>query len=185
MTDKIESGSNATPGTSAGERVGVIVIHGVGETQAGWINDSLIPRFAKDADSPTFENHSEVYDLPDRGRNRPNLRFQAFVRRGRTKSGHDLALMELTWADLSRIGSGSIGDALVMLKLFYEAPQVLGDCFFDKTRNVFATIIENLVRLATWILRWPITGLNIVALLCALALLARQKMLDTPDLKPL
>jgi hypothetical protein len=185
MTDKSEFGPDAAPGKSAGERVGVIVIHGVGETQAGWINDSLIPRFAKDADSPTFENHSEVYDLPDRGRNRTNLRFQAFVRRGRTKSGRDLALMELTWADLSRIGSGSIGDALVMLKLFYEAPQVLGECFFDKTRNIFATIIENLVRLATWILRWPITGLNIVALLCALALLARQKMLDTPDLKPL
>lgn len=185
MADTSECGVDVARGQSGGDRVGVIVIHGVGETHAGWINDSFVPRLVKDAGSPTFENHSEVHDLPDRGRNRPNLRFQAFVRRGRTKSGHHVALMELTWADLSRIGSGSIGDALVMLKLFYEAPQVLGECFFDKTRNVFATVIENLVRLATWILRWPITGLNIVALLCALALLARQKMLDTPDIKPL
>ncbi len=170
---------------SGGERVGVIVIHGVGETDAGWINDRLLPRLAQHADSPNFEGHSEVYDLPDRGRNRPDLRFKAFVRRGRTRTGHDLALMEMTWADLSRIGTGTLANALVMLKLFYEAPQVLGECFFEKTRNVFATVIENLVRLANWILRWPITGLNTVALVCALTLLLRQKMLDTPNLQPL
>ncbi len=170
---------------SSPERVGVIVIHGVGETEAGWINDALIPRLTSQPDSPAFENHSEVYDLSDRGRNRPNLRFKAFVRRGQTPAGDSVAVMEMTWADLSRIGVGTLANALVMLKLFYEAPQVLGDCFFDKTRNVFATVLWNLIRLANWILRWPITGLNIVALVCALALLLRQRMLDTPDLQPL
>lgn len=169
----------------SGERVGVIVIHGVGETEAGWINDRLLPRLARHPDCPNFNSHSEVYDLPDRGRNRPDLRFKGFVRRGRTKSEDDLALIEMTWADLSRIGTGTLADALVMLKLFYEAPQVLGECFFDNTRNVFATVIGHLTRLANWILRWPITGLNIVALVCALALLMRQKMLETPDLQPL
>jgi hypothetical protein len=170
---------------SGDERVGLIVIHGVGETEAGWINESLIPRLATQPGAPKFENHSEVYDLPDRGRNRPNLRFKAFVRRGHTQTGDNLAVMEMTWADLSRIGNGTLANALVMLKLFYEAPQVLGECFFDKTRNVFATVLGNLIRLANWILRWPITGLNIVALVCALALLLRQRMLDTPDLQPL
>lgn len=179
------SGTYAERAGSSPERVGVIVIHGVGETEAGWINDSLIPRLASEPDTPAFDNHSEVFDLPDRGRNRPNLRFKAFVRRGRTQSGASLALMEMTWADLSRIGSGTLANALVMLKLFYEAPQVLGECFFDKTRNVFATVLWNLIRLANWILRWPITGLNIVALVCALTLLLRQRMLDTPDLQPL
>lgn len=171
--------------SSGGEHVGLIVIHGVGETEAGWINESLIPRLESQPGAPKFENHSEVYDLPDRGRNRPNLRFKAFVRRGHTQTGDSLAVMEMTWADLSRIGTGTLANALVMLKLFYEAPQVLSECFFDKTRNVFATVIGSLIRLANWILRWPITGLNIVALVCALALLLRQRMLDTPDLQPL
>ena len=170
---------------SSAERVGVIVIHGVGETEAGWINDRLLPQIAKQPDRPTFDNHSEVFDLPDRGRNRPNLRFKSFIRRGRTARGDDIAVMEMTWADLSRIGAGTLANSLVMLKLFYEAPQVLGECFFDKTRNVFATVLWNLIRLANWILRWPITGLNIIALVCALVLLLRQKMLDTPDLAPL
>lgn len=187
MTDssKVAGQTYAERQGSSPERVGVIVIHGVGETEAGWINESLIPRLASEPDAPAFENHSEVYDLPDRGRNRSNLRFKAFVRRGRTQTGDAVALMEMTWADLSRIGTGTLANALVMLKLFYEAPQVLGECFFDKTRNVFATVLWNLIRLANWILRWPITGLNIVALVCALALLLRQRMLDTPDLQPL
>jgi hypothetical protein len=175
----------AADGSRSRERVGVIVIHGVGETEAGWINDRLAPRLSQQADGPSLANHSEVYDLPDRGRNRPNLRFKAFVRRGRTHGGDDLALMEVTWADLSRLGTGTLANAIDLLNLFYEAPQVLGECFFDKTRNVFATLIANLIRLANWILRWPITGLNIVALVCAVALLLHQKMIETPDLQPL
>lgn len=167
------------------DSVGVIVIHGVGETEAGWINDRLIPRLAQHPDGLTFEDHSEVYDLPDRGRNRPNLRFKAFVRRGRTPDGDDVAVMEVTWADLSRLGTGTLSNAIDLLNLFYEAPQVLGECFFDKTRNVFATLTAHLIRLANWILRWPITGLNIVALVCAVALLLHQKMVETPDLHPL
>jgi hypothetical protein len=178
-------GTDAERAGSGPERVGVIVINGVGETEAGWINDRLIPRLATQPGTPAFENHSEVYDLPDRGRNRPNLRFKAFVRRGRTQGGDDIALMEMTWADLSRIGTGTFANALVMLKLFYEAPQVLGDGFFDKTRNVFANVIGNFIRVANWILRWPITGLNIVAFVCSLALLLRQKLLEIPDLQPL
>jgi hypothetical protein len=170
---------------AAPERVGVVVIHGVGETEAGWMNELFIPRLAGHPESPTFDNHSEVYDLPDRGRNRPGQRFKAYVRRGQTAGGRPLAVMELTWGDLSRIGTGALAHWLMMLKLFYEAPQVLGDCFFDKTKNGLATAIAPLVRLANWILRWPITGLNIVALLCAVALLTRQKLIEVAELQPL
>ncbi len=174
--------ASASPGM---DRVGVVVIHGVGDAEAGWMNEHFIPRLTAHPAGPAFADHSEVYDLPDRGRNRPGQTFRAFVRRGRTTGGHSLAVMELTWGDLSRIGTGSIANWLVMLKLFYEAPQVLGDCFFDKTKNGLATTIALLVRLANWILRWPITGLNIVALLCAVALLARQKLMEFGGLKPL
>lgn len=172
------------PGAAGSERVGVIVIHGVGETEAGWINDHLIPCIEAHPRSPQFAHFSEVYDLPDRGRNRPGQTFEAYVRRGHSAAGNPLAVLELTWADLSRIGTGALANWLVMLKLFYEAPQVLGDCFFDKSKNGLVTAIAALVRLANWILRWPITGLNTVALVCAVALLARQKLIEIGQLKP-
>jgi hypothetical protein len=163
--------------------VGVIVIHGVGEAEAGWINEDLIPRIESHPDSPAFQPYSEVYELPDRGRNRPGRMFKAYVRRGQSAAGNAVAVLELTWADLSRIGTGTLATGLAMLKLFYEAPQVLGDCFLDKSRNAFPNAIAGLMRLANWILRWPITGLNIVALVCAVALLARQRLIDVGEVR--
>lgn len=171
------------PGARGPERVGVIVIHGVGEAEAGWINEDLIPRIESHPDSPAFQPYSEVYELPDRGRNRPGRMFKAYVRRGQSVAGNAVAVLELTWADLSRIGTGTLATGLAMLKLFYEAPQVLGDCFLDKSRNAFANAIAGLMRLANWILRWPITGLNIVALVCAVALLARQRLIDVGEVR--
>lgn len=166
------------------ERIGLIAIHGVGDADAGWTNDNLIRRLTAHPASPAFEEHSEVYDLPDRGRNRSGLLFKSYLRRGRTRSGHDISILEMTWADLSSIGKGTIADALLMLKLFYEAPQVLAERFFGSNKNGLVRAIELLVRLANWILRWPITGLNIVAFVCAMALLMRQSMIETPDLHP-
>jgi hypothetical protein len=52
------------PGARGPERVGVIVIHGVGEAEAGWINEDLIPRIESHPDSPAFQPYSEVYELP-------------------------------------------------------------------------------------------------------------------------
>ena len=168
----------------AGEHVGIVVLHGVGETEPGWINRYLLPRLAGRPDAPSFEPHSEVHDLPDRGRSRPNQTFPAYIRRGRSGAGRSIAVVELFWADLSRIGTSTLANWLALLKLFYEAPQVLGDCFLEHSRSGFANAIAALVRIANWILRWPITGLNIVALVCALALLARQRLIDVGQLQP-
>lgn len=173
----------AVPSPQA-ENVGVIVIHGVGETQAGWINDALIPRLSGHPGSPAFQPFSEVHDLPDLGRNREGRTFEAYIRRGVSAGGNRVAFLELTWADLSRIGTGTLASWLMMLKLFYEAPQVLGDCFLDRSQSRLSNAIGTLVRFANRILRWPITGLNTVALVCALALLARQRFVDVGTLKP-
>lgn len=180
----LKTAADERPGPESSERVGVIVIHGVGEAEAGWINDTFIPRIESQPGGPTFQTFSEVYDLPDRGRSRPGRTFKAYVRRGQSAGGNAVAVLELTWADLSRIGTGTLATGLAMLKLFYEAPQVLGDCFLDKSRNGFSNAIAALMRLANWILRWPITGLNIVALVCALALLARQRVIELGDVQP-
>lgn len=166
------------------ETIGVVVIHGVGATEPGWINEYLIPRLEAHAPGAVFEQHSEVYRLADRGRTRQDRTFPAHVRRARSAGGRPVAFMELFWADLSQIGTGTITNWLVMLKLFYEAPQVLGDCFLDKSRNGIANAIAFLVRMANWVLRWPITGLNTVALVCAFAILARQRLVDIGSVQP-
>lgn len=162
-----------------GERVGVIVIHGVGEVEPGWVNERLVRRFDERADSPAFSPHSEVYKLSDASpRSDRRREFPVYVRRGQSKGGRKVSLIELYWADLSQIGTSALANWLATLQLFYEAPQVLGDGFLDGTRNLIASAIDWLVGLANWILRWPITGLNTAALVCAIALLIRQPLVD-------
>ncbi len=170
------------------ETVGVVVIHGVGEAEPGWITDHLMPRLREHcqhlAQGLEFAEHSEVYRLADKGRSRPGLTFPAHVHRARSSSGRSVAFMELFWADLSRIGTGTLANWLAMMKLSYEAPQVLGDCFLGTTRSKIANAIGSLVNGANWILRWPITGLNTAALVCALTLLLRQRFIEIGSLQP-
>lgn len=170
---------------ATGEKVGVVVIHGIGESDPGWINDRLVKRMKERADTPLFASHSELYELEDRGRRSPGTKvFPVHVRRGVSAGGRDISLIELYWADLSKIGTGAVENWLATLKLFYEAPQVLGDCFFDNTKSRLAAFIGWLLSVANWIMRWPITGLNTVAFVAALILLARQKLLDVGTIQP-
>ncbi len=63
------------------ERVGLIVIHGAGETEAGWINDRLVPHLAGHpaVRSSIITARSMISLIADA--TRPNLRFKAFLRR--------------------------------------------------------------------------------------------------------
>ncbi len=156
----------------------MVVIHGVGETEPGWINDYFIPRLLKRDTSLEFEEHSEVHSLPDLGRSRPNLFFKAYLRRAPMRSGSPITVMELFWADLSRTGHNPLTNLLVMLQLFYEAPLVLGAAFLRQKQAGLRAVLHSIVRGANWLLRWPITGLNASIFVVALGFLGIQKLRD-------
>ncbi len=176
----------ASVANRTGERVGVVVIHGVGETEPGWINASLVPQLEKRADDLSFERHSKVFSLPDRGRRKPNARFNVYLRRGEFSSGGPrFALIECFWADLSKVGTGPISTFLAMMRLFYEAPQVLGHAALMRSRKGGALWVRRLTLFANWLLRWPITGLNTAALFCALVILGRARALEIEGVRSL
>lgn len=166
-----------------GQRVGVVVIHGVGETEPGWINDYLVPRLDKQAEDIAFEPHSEVYRLPDKGRSKPGAQFNAFLRQGTVAGGRQVAVAELFWNDLSKIGSDTLGSFLAFLKLFYEAPQVLGEAMLAQCKSGAFGVLRFLILAANWILRWPITGLNVAAFMCAIVLILLRQSRNIAFLK--
>lgn len=168
----------------AAERVGVVVIHGVGETEAGWINEYFIPRLQKRDAGLELEEHSEVHRLPDLGRSTPGILFNAYMRRSQMRSVQQVTFMELFWADLSRVGHGRLSNFLVLLQLFYEAPLVLGGAFLSKKQKGMRGLINWIIRSANWLLRWPITGLNTAVFFCAAGLLLLQKMREIADVTP-
>ena len=153
------------------ERIGVFVIHGVGDAEPGWINDYVLPNLAGKMPPLAFENHSEVYKLPDRGRTRQGTFFPAHISRGHLGENQQVVLAELYWADLSKVGQGPIYYVLAALRLFFEAPSILAKGFLEDAQGVFHGMLRWFTVCATWLLRWPIAGMNVTTVLCAWSLI--------------
>lgn len=163
----------------AQEKVGVVVIHGVGETEPGWINDYLVPELEKRTDGLVFSRRSEVYRLADAGRTAPNQHFNAFVRRARLSGNREVAFIELFWADLSRVGNNIVSRFIALMRLFYEAPLVLGHAFLPSGQKGGLALLRWVILAANWLLRWPLTGINTAMLLCALVVLAMRTLMTS------
>ncbi|MGQ0673885.1 MAG: hypothetical protein ACT4N2_13555 [Hyphomicrobium sp.] len=168
------------------DRVGIVVIHGVGGARPGWINSYLIPNLSRYDDTLPFVDHSEVHDLdeeeaqaPSEGQPSPAApirnQFAAYLRRTDTDA-KPVAIVELFWADLSRVGYGPVTSFLSMMQLFYEAPLVLGAALMRETQRGLGKLVNTLVVIANWLVRAPITGLNATIFVAALAMLLLQKL---------
>jgi hypothetical protein len=156
-----------TSSTSERERIGVVVIHGVGDAEPGWINDYVLPKLAGKMPPLVFEPYSEVYKLPDRGRIKGGSFFPAHISRGQMGDNRTVALAELYWADLSKVGTGPIYYLLAALRLFFEAPSILAKGFLEQSTGLFHRTLSFFTIAATWLLRWPIAGMNVTAFICA------------------
>jgi hypothetical protein len=153
------------------ERVGVIVIHGVGETDSGWCNKYIVERLQQRCPALKTEPFSEFYQLDDRGRTKAGSLFPAYVRRGTLGAKQTVAFIELYWADLSKTGAGPFYFMLATLRLFYEAPFILAHSFMHQSKSGYHHVLKQLILMATWILRWPIAGMNTTALVCSLIII--------------
>lgn len=168
-----EMSSDAGQSAASEDRIGVIVIHGVGETQPGWINDDFIPELVKRTDGLGFSDRSEVYRLNDPGRiTSRRTHFHVFTRSAQLRGNRAVTFVELFWADLSRIGESFFARLIAMLQLFYESPLVLGHAFLPSGQKGGLRLLRALILAANWILRWPLTGINASMFVCAIVVLA-------------
>lgn len=183
MSDQSQP-STPTPAQTL-ENVGVIVIHGVGEAEIGWINDHIVNELAKREPAMGLARHSEVYRLPDKGRTKPNATFRTVVRRARIADRVTVAFAELHWADLSRVGSGAVSRFLTVLQLFFEAPQVLGSTLLAEPASGVRGLIRYLILASIWLLRWPIAGMTTSLFISSLCLMLYDRLVRFDTMKPL
>lgn len=160
---------------AAPDNVAVVVIHGVGEAEVGWINDYLVAELGKREPAMALDPYSQVYRLPDKGRVKPGAMFRTIVRRGRIANRTLVAFAELHWADLSRVGSSAFMRLITVLKLFFEAPQVLGTSFLNQSSSGIHAWIRTLILTALWLLRWPIAGLSLSLFASAFVLILLRR----------
>lgn len=168
--------------TERPQHIGVVLIHGNGEAETGWINPCVIDRLqARLSTKPhanrlDFEPDSHVYDLPDKGGAGDDPRYKAYVRHGRMGTGPMVTFTEFYWADLSRVTSEPIFQVLAALRLFYEAPNVLTKSFLEGAGNWFHATLRGLVAFAIWMVRWLVAGLNGMLFITLLATLLVQTL---------
>lgn len=170
-----------TTQSNAIERVGVVVIHGVGGAKPGWVNQEVIPHLVKNDPGLKFEDHSEVHELKARPHSawldakthkHTGEPFSSYLRRAGYGHGRNIVFMELYWADLAQIGQGWMSAFFTLLQVFYEAPLVLSAAFMRRRQTGLRRLLARLIRIANWLLRWPISGLNTSVFFAALALWA-------------
>lgn len=171
------SQSVAVSQDDAREAVGVVVIHGVGETEPGWIDEYLVPNL--EHATPPFKPrvHSRLVKLSEptelAGQ---NGKFTVHMRDGEVEGGPSIRLMELFWADLSRSPKGKLVDTLASLRLFFEAPHVAARAMLSAELTGLDRLLRRLILLAISLLRGPVTGVNICFLLVAFALVYYGKI---------
>jgi hypothetical protein len=159
------------------ESVGVVVIHGVGETEPGWIDDYFVPNLQTADPGFAPEMHGRVIKLPEPAELvGNNSKFTVRLRDGRLDGGADVHLIELFWADLSRSGSGKLVDTLASLRLFFEAPHVTARAMLSEELSGLDRVLRKLILLAIGLLRGPVTGLNICFLAVAFALVYYERI---------
>lgn len=161
------------------EHVGVIVIHGVGETEPGWIEESLIPPLRDNAEKLwplSFADHSEVRRLDDIGRVSQQKTFEFRAQRGSLSEGPVVSFMELYWADLSKVGTSVFSKGLALLQLFFEAPLVLSQSLLARPLGPLHWMMHVLTLFAAWLIRWPIAGINMAVFTTCLVLVVTEPL---------
>lgn len=176
--------ATASPG-SRPDNVAVVVIHGVGEAEIGWINDYIVTELGKREPAMSFDPYSQVYRLPDKGRTKPGAMFRTVVRRARIADRVNVTFAELHWADLSRVGNGAVARFLTMLQLFFEAPQVLGSSLLAETSTGIMGWIRQLILTSIWLLRWPIAGMTLSLFISSFGMMLYDRLLRVEYLKPM
>ncbi len=166
-----------TPGSEEDKpcSVGVIVIHGVGECEPGWTSHYIVDRLRARCSALQAQVFLESYLLEDRGRTKPGSFFPAYVRRASLGEGRPVSFLELYWADLSKTTEGPFYYILAALRLFYEAPFILAHSFMHQNKSGYHYVLKRLILAATWLLRWPIAGMNTTAFVCALAVIGLNR----------
>lgn len=157
------------------KRVGVVVVHGVGETHPGDTIDSLMAGLK--AVDPTLISYAygRHYRLPEQ---RPTGPGDASIHTQEATLGSaSVTLVEMHWADLTKVGVGQLQSLLMFFRITFEAHHLV-DGLLQTDRSFIGRLYLLLLRIATSWLRGPIAGLSVCFICAGLALVFLEQILE-------
>jgi hypothetical protein len=163
----------AADGPSGGNgrvRVGLVVVHGVGETEPGYCVNAILDTLAATKPGYSVSTSNEYNRIAEPDISNPPPVFPVIRRGAAHTSGMMIEAVELHWADLTTMQPGRVNTLLGLFKVVFESHHLV-DAMLDKSRDATSWILRKLLWIAGWLLRGPIAGLTIAtSALCALFL---------------
>ncbi len=93
-------------GGSGRTRVGVVVVHGVGDTEPGYCVNAVLETLAATKPGYSVSQSNEYNRVAEASVDHPPLVSRSFAGPPRHKSGLEIEAVEVHWADLTAMGPG-------------------------------------------------------------------------------
>lgn len=155
------------------DRVGVVLVHGIGAARPGEILAATTEALSSRAESALrFAPNTEVSRFEER-RHQPRRgergSYPCHVRRAESADGRSLVFGEVHWSDVKSIDGRSVTPLLLFLSSMLQAHRVINALLANRS-DMFALALRPLLLWAAYLLRGPIVGLNLVLIIVLLAI---------------
>lgn len=151
-------------------RVGLVVVHGVGETEPGQCVNALLETLAATKDGYRIANFNEFSRLSEPEADSDDAGFPVARRLAAHQNGTSIDAVELHWADLSEMQPGRLNTLLGFFRVIFESHHLV-DAMLDRGRDMTSALMRKLLWFAGWMLRGPSAALTIAtSAICALLL---------------
>ena len=151
-------------------RVGLVVVHGVGETEPGYCVNAVLDTLAATRPGYSVSPANEYNRMPEPEVGNPPPVFPVIRRGAAHNSGVEIEAVELHWADLTEGQAGRVNTLLQLFRVIFESHHLV-DAMLDRSRDLTSWILRKLLWVAGWLIRGPSAALTIVtSAICALFL---------------
>ena len=149
---------------------GLVVVHGVGETEPGYCVNAILDTLAERKPGYHVSSFNEYTRLPEPEIATPPPVFPVIRRAATHDAGFEVEAVELHWADLTEMQPGRVNTLLGLFRVIFESHHLV-DAMLDKSRDTTSWLLRKILWIAGWLLRGPIAGLTIATTaICALFL---------------
>jgi len=151
-------------------RVGLVVVHGVGETEPGYCVNAIVDTLVATHPGYAAADYNEYKRVAEPGISEPPPVFPVVHRFAQHESGTSIEAVELHWADLSSLQPGRLNTLLGLFRVIFESHHLV-DAMLDPRRSWTSWLLRKILWIAGWLLRGPIAALTIAtSAICALLL---------------
>lgn len=162
--------SDGPVATDAPRRVGIVAIHGVGDTEPGYCINSLMDGLGRLDPGYKVSAHTEYERLTLPPDDADPVTFPVARRRAGHRDGLQLTAFELHWADITRLEPGRIAALLGLFRVIFESHHLV-DAMIERGRSVWNSAVRAMLLIAGWMMRGPMAALTIAtSAICILLL---------------